>query len=60
MQDRSQEVLGVGLSFAILSWLSVGIRVYVRAVMQKAFGLDDWLIVLTLVCCDEADVRHNY
>lgn len=56
MQDRSQEVLAVGLSFAILTWLSVAIRVYVRAAMQKAFGLDDWLIVLTLVRRSHSDV----
>ncbi|KAF2417422.1 hypothetical protein EJ08DRAFT_600076 [Tothia fuscella] len=48
-EDRSQEVLAVGLSFAILTWLAVGIRIYVRAIMQRAFGLDDWLIVLTLI-----------
>jgi hypothetical protein len=49
MQDRSPQVLAVGLFFAILAWLSVGLRVYIRAVMQRSFALDDWLIVLTLV-----------
>jgi hypothetical protein len=49
MEDRSQQVLAVGISFIALAWISVAIRVYVRAIMQRFFGMDDWLMVLTLV-----------
>jgi uncharacterized membrane protein YadS len=49
MEDRSQQVLAVGTSFVVLAWISVATRVYVRAIMQRVFGMDDWLMVLTLV-----------
>jgi hypothetical protein len=49
MEDRSLEVLAVGVVFIILAWVTVGLRVYVRAFMLRTFALDDWLIVLTLV-----------
>jgi len=49
MEDRSQQVLAVALVFVILAWITVGLRVYVRAFMLRTFALDDWLIVVTLV-----------
>jgi hypothetical protein len=49
MEDRSQQVLAVALVFIILAWITVGLRVYVRAFMLRTFALDDWLIVVTLV-----------
>jgi hypothetical protein len=50
MEDRSQQVLAVALVFLLLAWITVGLRVYVRAFMLRTFALDDWLIVLALVC----------
>ncbi|OCK74960.1 hypothetical protein K432DRAFT_309581 [Lepidopterella palustris CBS 459.81] len=49
MDDRSHEVLAVAIFFLILSWVTVSLRVYVRAGMLKSFGLDDWIMVLTLL-----------
>lgn len=49
MENRSGQVLAVAILFFILSWLAVALRVYVRAGMLKAFGLDDWLMLLTQV-----------
>jgi hypothetical protein len=48
MEDRGPELLGVIITFLVLSWITVLARCYVRAVMIKAFALDDWLILLTL------------
>lgn len=49
MEDRSPEVLAVNVLFFILSWLAVGLRVFVRAVMRRIFGMDDWFMVATQV-----------
>jgi hypothetical protein len=49
MDDRSREVLAVAVVFFILSWVSVALRIYVRAFMLKSFGHDDWIMLLTLV-----------
>ncbi|KAF2181548.1 hypothetical protein K469DRAFT_671295 [Zopfia rhizophila CBS 207.26] len=49
MENRSGEVLAVAGLFFALTWLTVGLRVYVRAGMLKIFGKDDWTMVVTLV-----------
>ena len=35
--------------FLALAWISVLLRVYVRAYMIRFFGWDDWLMLLSLV-----------
>jgi hypothetical protein len=56
-EDRGPQVAGVAILFLTLSWIFVGLRCYVRAIMMKNFGADDWLAVATLVsyrkdhCC---------
>jgi hypothetical protein len=56
--------------FLVLSWISVLLRGYVRAIMTRSFQLDDWLmlasqVVFTLSCSfilvgvKEGMGRHN-
>lgn len=47
--SRSDQVLGVNITFFILSSLAVILRVYVRAFMIKQLGIDDWLMGLAHV-----------
>src|SRR5690242_5362083 len=70
MQDRGGEIAGVAITFLVLTWLTVGLRCYVRlvpavpqsfhsfktqanvntrTVFVKGFGLDDKMMVVTLV-----------
>lgn len=65
MEDRSGQVMAVAILFLILSWVTVGLRCYVRSVtfpnfydsllmiirtcIIKGFGLDDQLMVATLL-----------
>ncbi|KAF2493557.1 hypothetical protein BU16DRAFT_83435 [Lophium mytilinum] len=49
MADRSHEVLAVAILFLVTSWITVSLRVYVRAGMLKTFGADDWTMVTTLL-----------
>ncbi|CAC9894413.1 unnamed protein product [Aureobasidium pullulans] len=39
--DLRPQVMGVMIAFWVLTWVIVGLRVYVRAVMIKSFGRDD-------------------
>lgn len=48
--DIYEAVVGVAVTFTILSWIAVSLRVYVRGVLIKSFGWDDWLMLATLVC----------
>jgi len=49
MGDRSAPIWGVGIAFFIITWISVGLRVWVRAGMIKSFGPDDWTMLGTQV-----------
>lgn len=49
MEGRSDQVLAVALLFISLTWLTVGMRCYVRIGMLKSFGYDDWMMLATQV-----------
>lgn len=61
MEDRSHEVLAVAVLFLTLTWITVLLRVYVRAGMLKSWGLDDWMMLVTqvspLVCGENQAAR---
>ncbi|KAK5119025.1 hypothetical protein LTR62_000236 [Meristemomyces frigidus] len=46
---RPQAVLAVAIAFFILSWVSIGLRIWVRGFIIKAFGKDDWVMMATQV-----------
>jgi hypothetical protein len=48
--DRGPELLGVNITFITTATIAYLLRCYVRVKMVKAFGLDDWLMGLALVC----------
>lgn len=48
-EDRGPQVAAVAILFLTLSWVAVSLRVYVRTILMKNFGLDDWLAVASLV-----------
>lgn len=52
---RTVVMLIVAVVFLILSWISFALRVYVRAILIRSFGWDDWLMLLTIclstTCC---------
>ena len=49
IEDRGPELLGVNMSFLATALISISLRCYVRAFMVKAFGTDDWLMVIAAV-----------
>ena len=52
---RTTVMLIVAVVFLILSWISFALRVYVRAILLRSFGWDDWTMLLTIclstTCC---------
>ncbi|KAF1933703.1 uncharacterized protein M421DRAFT_416051 [Didymella exigua CBS 183.55] len=48
MQDRGGQIAAVAITFLILSWVTVGLRCYVRTFLVKGFGLDDKMMIVTL------------
>lgn len=51
-ENRGSEAAAVAILFLVLSWIAVMLRVYVRGIMTKSFGIDDYLAVVTLVSSD--------
>lgn len=49
MKDRGPELLAVVILFLVLAWVTVLARCWVRIKMIKAFAIDDWLLVTTLI-----------
>lgn len=49
VENQGGALLAVGACFMTVAWLCVLLRTYVRVYLVKAFGLDDWLIVASVV-----------
>jgi hypothetical protein len=50
--DRSPDVFAVAILFFVFTWLTVGLRVYVRAILTKSWGKDDSCMIAALVRVD--------
>ncbi|KAF4628501.1 hypothetical protein G7Y89_g9653 [Cudoniella acicularis] len=48
-ENRGPQVEAVAILFLTLSWVFVSLRCYVRSVIMKSFGADDWLAAAALV-----------
>jgi hypothetical protein len=49
MDDRHNEVLAVAGLFFVVTWVTVGLRCYVRGIMMKTWGADDYFMIAALV-----------
>jgi hypothetical protein len=49
IENRGPELLGVNVAFLAAALVSILLRCYVRVFMVKAFGVDDWLMVVAAV-----------
>jgi len=54
--DRPFVMSRVATAFLVLTWTAVILRVYVRTVLIRSFGWDDWTIIITLVGMRGGDV----
>lgn len=48
-QYNGGPLVGTAVSFLALTFVSVGLRTYVRAYLTKGFLLDDWLMLAAQV-----------
>lgn len=48
-EDKGPPVLAVMWALTALTAIIVAIRLYIRACLVKNFGLDDWLVVISIV-----------
>ncbi|KAL6408455.1 hypothetical protein AUP68_08312 [Ilyonectria robusta] len=50
IEDRGPQLLAVNVTFLTAALISIILRCYVRWFMVKAFGKDDWLMLIGTVC----------
>ena len=48
-ENRGPQAGQVAIGFLVSSWITVTLRVYVRGMMIKVFGVDDYLALVSLV-----------
>lgn len=49
-ESQGASVFIIGISLITLSVLTVGLRIFVRIQILHTAGIDDWLILTSLVC----------
>jgi hypothetical protein len=49
LQPKAHLMIGFGVTFLVLVWISVSTRIYVRLFMIRAFGWDDATLVMASV-----------
>lgn len=59
IEDRGPELRAVGIGFLAFAYISMALRSYVRVFLVKAFGLDDWMMLLALVSQAVFTGRHS-
>jgi hypothetical protein len=56
--SRAPEVETVGAIFLALTWISTGMRCYVKSFMTKSFAVEDWLAICAQVCFDHVKINN--
>ncbi|KXJ84656.1 hypothetical protein Micbo1qcDRAFT_213625 [Microdochium bolleyi] len=49
VESRSLELRSVAIAFWVLAFVASVLRVYARAIIMKAFSVDDWLMMLAML-----------
>ncbi len=61
-------LVGATIALLALSWITIGLRTYTRAVIMRSFQGDDWLMLMAQVRCSgsrafgaqAADINTGY
>lgn len=48
-EENGSALVATAIALLTLSWFSVGLRTYTRAVLMKSLQLDDWLMLVAQV-----------
>jgi len=49
MSDPGKQLVALCVAFGVIAWFFVFLRCFVRFKIVKSFGLDDWLMILSMV-----------
>ncbi|KAG9700943.1 hypothetical protein KCU95_g665, partial [Aureobasidium melanogenum] len=49
LEGRSNTMIGVSAAYLVVAWIAFSLRAIVKAHIMRSFGLDDWLMVVTML-----------
>ena len=49
-ETNGLSLVSTAAAFLALTWISVSLRTYTRAVLMKGFQVDDWIMLVAQVC----------
>lgn len=50
LEGRANTMIGVSSAYLVVAWIAFSLRTVVKGYIMRSFGLDDWLMVITIVC----------
>lgn len=56
LEGRANTMIGISAAYLAVAWIAFSLRTIVKARIMRSFGLDDWLMVVTMVCTALATV----
>ena len=46
LRFQTNQIIQIGIAFLVLSWVAIALRVYTRTCLIKAFGHEDWAMLV--------------
>jgi hypothetical protein len=50
LEERASAMIGVSAAYLVVAWIAFSLRVVVKGYIMRSFSLDDWLMVVAMVC----------
>ncbi|THX32929.1 hypothetical protein D6D10_07973 [Aureobasidium pullulans] len=49
LEGRANTMIGVSSAYLVVAWIAFSLRTVVKGYIMRSFGLDDWLMVITIL-----------
>jgi hypothetical protein len=50
LEKRASAMIGISAAYLVVAWIAFSLRVAVKGYIMRSFTLDDWLMVVAMVC----------
>jgi hypothetical protein len=49
-------MIGISAAYLVVAWIAFSLRVVVKGYIMRSFTLDDWLMVVAMVCTEDENL----
>lgn len=53
LEQRASTMIGISAAYLVVAWVAFSLRVVVKGYIMRSFTLDDWLMVVAMVCTED-------